>query len=283
MAMNNPRSIKMKRRSIFGITLSAISVATFSLMPGLAQEAGKDGAKGLYFEQLQKPEHTLNTGLRYWIELKRKDKTIQVSNKELFYSGDRIRFHVRPNIDGYAYILLRSGSRGEQNVLFPDTRTGEDNHVVHGRDYELPADGYLTFDQNPGTEKLTLLLSRKPIDAQAFLSKPNVDPTMIASSDTGSKDLIPAKVLIVYAPPSERSVVSSDTSSSSKDQVSETVSVQHKSAPGRAPKKPRTVSAAHESSAPAVHKEHASEQGVVTVVKTDPKGVLFIDIALNHQ
>ncbi len=272
----------MKRRSTFGITVAAISVATFSLLPTIAQEAAQDGAKGLYFEQLQKPEHTLNTGLRYWIELKRKDKTTQVSNKESFYSGDRIRFHVRPNIDGYAYILLRSGSRGEQNVLFPDTRTGEDNQVVHGRDYELPADGFLTFDQNPGTEKLTLLLSRKPIDAQAFLSKPNADPTMIASSDSGSKDLIPAKVLVVYAPPAERSGVPSQTSSPPKELVAESVPVQHKSAPVKS-KKPRIASATHEHGTPSAPREHPNEQGVVTVVKTDPKGVLFVDIALNHQ
>jgi len=270
----------MKRRSFLGITVNAISMACIALVPTLAQEAGQDGAKGLYFEQLQKPEHSLNTGLRYWIELNRKGKVIQVSNKEPFYSGDRIRFHVKPNIDGYAYILLRSGSRGEQSVLFPDSRNGEDNRVEHGRDYELPADGYLAFDQNPGTEKLTLLLSRKPIDAQALLAKPSSDATMIASSDSGSKDLIPAKVLVVYAPSS----ISSDKPPATPDSnepkdSSVTVTVQHKPTP----KKPRTVPGHRQNDSQIVHREHTSEQGVVTVVKTDPKGVLFVDIALNHQ
>jgi len=277
----------MKRRSLVATTIAAIGAGTYFIVPVLAQEQGQDGAKGLYFEQLQKPEHPINTGLKYWIELKRKGKVTQVSNKEPFYSGDRIRFHVRPNIDGYAYILLRSGSRGEQSVLFPDARTGEDNHVEHGRDYEMPADGYLAFDQNPGTEKVTLLLSRKPMDAAACLSKPDADATMIASAQTGSKDLIPAKVLIVYAtkPAAEKPSEPVDPSKSLifPAQIT-TLSVTHKPAavhvkpaggPSKsgAPRKPAGGSA----------RAQLDEAGVITVVKTDPKGVLFIDIALNHN
>ncbi|MEZ4534620.1 MAG: hypothetical protein R3D26_06370 [Cyanobacteriota/Melainabacteria group bacterium] len=52
-------------------------------------------------------------------------------------------------------------------------------------------------------EKVTLLLSRHPIDARAYLDKPTEQPTLIASAMTGSKDLVPAKVLVSYADPNK--------------------------------------------------------------------------------
>ncbi|MFK9658423.1 DUF4384 domain-containing protein, partial [Escherichia coli] len=75
-----------------------------------------------------------------------------------------------PNIDGYAYIVLRSGSQGEKAQLFPDAEAKEDNQIKRGREIVLPQDGTLKFDANPGKEKLTLLISRKPIDTDAYMS-----------------------------------------------------------------------------------------------------------------
>lgn len=231
-----------------------------------AAAASEDGAKGIFFEQLAKPAEPINTGLRYWIELVRKGKTVRVSNKETFYSGDHIRFHVRPNVDGYAYILLRSGSRGEQSVLFPEEKSSDNNRMEHGRDYVLPGDGFLTFDRNPGTEKLTLLLSRTPIDATAYLRAPKEQPTVIASAVVGSKDLIPAKVMVLppepvanYAPPPP----------------SHAVTVTHVPA-----KHPRTHS---QTTLAMRHFDNEDERVVTTVVRKDPTGVLFIDVALNHK
>lgn len=96
---------------------------------------------------------------------------------------------------------MTEGSRAEQSVLFPDARMNEVNRVDRGKEYALPSDGFLTFDNNPGTEKLTLLLSRAPIDAQAYLARPQRQVTMIASAQTGSKDLVPAKIYVSYNAP----------------------------------------------------------------------------------
>lgn len=192
--------------SLLSKFFTVAAAATISIS-GVALKAKADigqdesGAKGLFFEQLQKPNENLNTGLRYWIELKRGNIVTRVNNKQAFRTGDSIRFHVRSNIDGYAYILLSSGSRGEQAVLFPDAAAGESNKVNHGKEYILPGNGYLTFDENPGVEKLTLLLSREPMDAQAYLSKPKEAVTMIACADSGSKDLVPTKIYVAYNPP----------------------------------------------------------------------------------
>jgi len=153
----------------------------------------EEGAKGLYFDQLNQPKVSMNTGVQYWIELHRGSQVLRANNKTPFKSGDRIAFHVRPNIDGYAYIVLKSGSRGEQAVLFPDQKNQEENRVEAGREVVLPSDGMLAFDKNPGTEKLSVVLSRTPIDAQAYLGGPTPNSAqLVASADIpGSKDLVP--------------------------------------------------------------------------------------------
>lgn len=193
------------RKTSLSIAMSLVLAIGFS-MPGMGQETGQEtgtggkveGAKALYREQGDK-----YTGLQYWIELHRDNHVQKVSNKFKFQDGDRIRFHVKSNIDGYAYILLTSGSRGEQSVLFPDESASDDNRVKRSKDYVLPEVGYLTFDENPGNEKVTLLLSRTPINAQAYLDKPTEEPTLIASAIPGSKDLIPQKVLVAYGNPNK--------------------------------------------------------------------------------
>ncbi|MCA9803471.1 MAG: DUF4384 domain-containing protein [Cyanobacteria bacterium HKST-UBA02] len=194
------------RKTSLSIAMSLVLAIGFSL-PGISQESGQEetgtggkveGAKALYREQGDK-----YTGLQYWIELHRNNQIQKVSNKFKFQDGDRIRFHVKSNIDGYAYILLTDGSRGEKSVLFPDESTSDDNRVKRSRDYVLPEVGYLTFDENPGNEKVTLLLSRTPINAQAYLDKPTEEPTLIASAIPGSKDLIPQKVLVAYGNPNK--------------------------------------------------------------------------------
>jgi len=187
----------MKLRSI--LAFSASLAVTFACsMPSKADESG---AKGLFFEQMENPAQKLNTGIQYWIELNRDGKFLKVNNKYTFQTGDRIRFHVTSNIDGYAYILLSSGSRGEQSVLFPEPH--EDNKVQRGKDISLPREGFLTFDEHPGIEKVSLLLSRMPMDATAYLNKTrDEERTLVASAATGSKDLIPSKILLSYTPQS---------------------------------------------------------------------------------
>ncbi|CAN5950788.1 unnamed protein product [Sphagnum jensenii] len=242
--------------------------------PALAED---EGAKGLFFTQLDHPKESLNTGIQYWIEIDR-DKTIsRVSNKTVFHSGDKVRFHIKPNIDGYAYIMLRSGSRGEKAVLFPDPQRNEDNKLERGKEYTLPNDGALAFDANPGLEKLTLLLSRTPIDSAAYLQPtgPADAPVQIASVDGGSKDLIPSEVLVSYAPPQpklnvvkETTTVASETKSPGKTVVKKTAL-------------PPQLKLATKQGLPARPKE--GEGNVTTVVYKEPSGLLAIDVCLQHK
>lgn len=256
-----------------------IAVLTAALMPlalasvATAQDGDKlEGAKGLFFEQLQKPTEKINTGVQYWIELKRDNQVLKVSNKHNFAANDHIRFHVKANIDGYAYILLKSGSRGEQSVLFPDPKSAEDNQVARGQDYVLPSDGWLTFDENPGTEQVTLLLSRTPIDATAYLNSTGQEVTLIASANTGSKDLVPSTIQIAYQP------IVAKVEPTTIKQVEKSLT---KAAPSIKVKK--TASAPAKKPAVAAAKPAKNDEGVTTVVSTTPKNILHVDVALQHN
>lgn len=52
--------------------------------------------------------------------------------------GDRIRFRFRSNFDGYLYVMNQSTS-GNYEQLFPREETGQENRVVAGKDYNIPA------------------------------------------------------------------------------------------------------------------------------------------------
>jgi hypothetical protein len=242
----------------------------------------EEGAKGLYFDQLSQPKVSMNTGVQYWIELHRGTQVLRANNKTAFHSGDRIAFHLRPNIDGYAYIVLKSGSKGEQAVLFPDQKNQEENKVEAGKEFVLPGDGMLAFDKNPGTEKLSVVLSRTPIDAQAYLGKPAPSSTqLVASADiSGSKDLVPTQVLVSYNEPgigTTKTAVHDAQPAATKPAKTASTTPGNGSTPTT--HKTHTTKATHTASA-SVDK---SDPGVVTVVYKDPSGVLSVDVSLMHR
>ena len=52
--------------------------------------------------------------------------------------GDRVRFRVRTNFDGYLYVMNQSTS-GKYEQLFPREETGQDNRVAGNKEYQVPA------------------------------------------------------------------------------------------------------------------------------------------------
>jgi hypothetical protein len=243
--------------------IAALSVFIFS---ALAVGAAEKGAKGMFYEQLSRPAEAINTGLQYWIELKRSGQPLQkVSNKFQFRSGDQIRLHLRSNMDGYAYVVLREGSQGEHAVLFPDPRHADENHLKANVDYTIPNDSYLAFDQNPGTERVTLVLSRKQIEPK---KNDFQDKVIIASRVEGSKDLIPGSLVISYG--------NSDA------------------LPNLPSKPPSVVPAIEQPDRPVQHSNPGvelippahpaeDENAIITVVQKNPADALAMDICLEHK
>ncbi len=102
-------------------------------------------------------------GLRYSI-LKRvgSSDVVEVDPDITFRAGDRIRIRVEANDAAYLYIVHR-GSSGVWKPLFPSPEVADGNNLVEpGRSYDIPRGYVFTFDEQPGVEKLFLVLSRTP-------------------------------------------------------------------------------------------------------------------------
>ena len=83
---------------------------------------------------------------------------------EMFYSGERFRLKLRSDRDGYLYVLLRD-SQGQTQLIYPapdDLDTG-DNRIARNQTQAVPARDYFRFDENPGTERVWVVVSPRPI------------------------------------------------------------------------------------------------------------------------
>jgi hypothetical protein len=104
-------------------------------------------------------------GLRCSILLRGVDNEYnEVASGTIFHSGDRIRLSFLANQAGYFYVI-QQGSTGTWSPIFPPPNSGADaNKISAGKVQTVPA-GTKTFlfDQNPGDEKLYVILSRAPI------------------------------------------------------------------------------------------------------------------------
>lgn len=95
----------------------------------------------------------------------------QVAPDRIFQTGDRIQIQVESNEDGYLYILQR-GTSGLWSVLFPSKEIhGGKNRVTAMEAVRIPSGrAFFTFSGNPGTEKIYIVLSRKPVaDAEEMI------------------------------------------------------------------------------------------------------------------
>jgi len=104
-------------------------------------------------------------GLRYSV-MKRdaSGKFVEVDQDSTFRSGDRIRLMADTNTAGYLYVVMQ-GSSGNWRLLFPSADVdGGNNRIEKGTSQQIPPGdkGQFVFDEQSGTEKLFLVLSRRP-------------------------------------------------------------------------------------------------------------------------
>ena len=202
--------------------------------------------RGMYVEQEHNQAVAKNTGLCYYLELKRGDSPVRrCTNKTVFHNGDKIRIKMKSNVDGFAYIVQLQGSKGDKTVLFPGEDLGS-NKIAAGTWVTLPKGSednaaWMKFDKHPGTEVIRMLVSRKKIDLDTEGS--GSGSVVIASND--SDDKVPDGTLVAITV-SKGSEVSSN---------SRNLTVTQDAAP--------------------------EKQGETTVVGKANK-VLAVDMALNH-
>ena len=171
-----------------GSTGATTTAASGTTGTGTAGTAGATGSTAI--ASATTPADTKErkkTSISYWIELKRGGKKYRCNNKMSFQSGDAIRFHVVPEIDGYAYVVLQQGSTGSSAILFPVK--GQNNYLRQGTDYPLPYDDWLAFDANPGLEKVRIMFSRTPV-SETKLKNQGTKVAYVSADSSGAKDLV---------------------------------------------------------------------------------------------
>ncbi len=193
-------------------------------------------------------------GLRYSLLKIDRGAAVEVATDDVFRAGDRIRLSVEANDNCYLYIVNR-GSSGIWKVLFPSQEIeGGSNAVERGRRYEIPSGYTFTFDEQPGAEKLFIVLSRRPEPdlekliyslgqrspgeetrpepAAKMLLVANVAPiddALIGKFRTYSRDLIIEKVnAATPGPRAEKAVYAVNTSGAADSRVVADVTLQHK-------------------------------------------------------
>jgi hypothetical protein len=177
--------------------------ATFACMMLFSNASAKadESVRGMYVEQEHNQTVAKNTGLCYYLELKRGDNPVKrCTNKTAFRNGDKIRIKLKSNVDGYAYIVQLQGSEGDKSVLFPGEDLGS-NKIHAGTWMTLPKgsegnDAWMKFDKHPGTEVIRMLVSRKKIDMDTDSGSSSV---VIASGD--GEDKVPEGTLVAIVVP----------------------------------------------------------------------------------
>jgi Domain of unknown function (DUF4384) len=105
-------------------------------------------------------------GLRCSLLLRGPDKEYtEATPGAVFHSGDHIRLSLLANQSGYLYVIQK-GSSGTWAPIYPPSSAGANAAKIDAGQLEMVPGGTraFAFDQNPGAEKLYVILSRTPID-----------------------------------------------------------------------------------------------------------------------
>ena len=125
-------------------------------------------------------------GLHYWIDL---EGIGSVTDDRVFHTGERIKLHLRSNVDGYLSLWsLDSSGRGQ--LLFPASGSADSENFVKA-DSEYVTPGFIKFSLPVEDERLLVFFSRSKADLPS-LNKDSVDEGAITKTlgPAGMKALV---------------------------------------------------------------------------------------------
>ncbi|MET0626332.1 MAG: DUF4384 domain-containing protein [Pyrinomonadaceae bacterium] len=104
--------------------------------------------------------------LGYTVFLKQNDVLSYADPAQEFRTGDRIAVAFESNADGYLYLFNSSGDAKTPDMIFPSPSIDEGANALAAHTYEtFPAEANASFrfTDPPGTERLFVIFSRKPL------------------------------------------------------------------------------------------------------------------------
>jgi hypothetical protein len=139
------------------------NVTTAGNRTGRATSTHEDDDDVRYQKASLSNSSTIPLAFRYTIQ--RRNVTGKYEDSAVdatFRSGDRVRVTIESNDNAYLYIV-QQGSRKTWNVLFPASNiNGGANEVRANSKITIPNEYAFSFDDQPGTENVYIVLSRKP-------------------------------------------------------------------------------------------------------------------------
>jgi len=166
----------MRKLLIFVFLVTAVSfIGNLSASAQKVEPTPQPRAKDLYTQYNEDNQKTKGRpGIKISILLKRGNRAERfVAPNETFYSGDKIKLVLDINFNGYAAIL-NEGTTGKMNLLFPFMDGSElvSHRVSPNTGTKLPrGNAWITFDRNPGNEKVTVVFSKDSIvELQSYKS-----------------------------------------------------------------------------------------------------------------
>ena len=172
--------------------LAAGALLVWGGLAAPAQEQEDASPKGIFLSDGEDRQ----TGVRFNVLLNRDGQARVVSSNHRFRDADRMKFQFTLNRHSYVYVVHRTfegdprsdrvrryaGPKGIEVVrddnrdrggasyqlLFPNEKVGRNNRLKTRRLYTVPADRdkYFMMDDNPGIEKLYLVVSPKRLDIE---------------------------------------------------------------------------------------------------------------------
>ncbi|HYU98957.1 MAG TPA: DUF4384 domain-containing protein [Pyrinomonadaceae bacterium] len=97
---------------------------------------------------------------------------VRTDPSHVFHKGDHVRVLIETNADGYLYVF-NTTDNGQPLMLYPDPQLDEAGNYFQAHvPFEIPSSlaaeerlRWLTFDANPGAEKIYFVFTREPLGA----------------------------------------------------------------------------------------------------------------------
>src|SRR5271155_2264186 len=146
---------------------AALAILALPMTSALANP-GVSNAKDMFYQEIKGATANASApaasgvSIAYCLELHRGNAApVLCNNRYPFQSGDGLRLHVKSSIPVYAYMILK-GSSGKEVFLYPPN-PNENNRLEAGVETLVPPQGMIKFDNTPGTEKLGVIFSPRPL------------------------------------------------------------------------------------------------------------------------
>jgi hypothetical protein len=123
--------------------------------------AKSDGAGAKFVQAGVRP-----LSLGFTVFLKQSEALSYADPSQAFRTGDRIAIAFESNADGYLYLFNSSGNARTPDMIFPSPSIDEGANALGAHTYATfpaEADAGFRFTDPPGTERLFVVFSRKPL------------------------------------------------------------------------------------------------------------------------